>query len=263
MNNSTRILSWNVNGIRSVQRKGFCDWLQKESPDMLCVQESKAHPDQLDMEILRPGGYKTYWSAAQRKGYSGVAIFTKQEPLKVWHGFGVERFDSEGRIVIAEYPSFMLLNIYFPNGKKNEERLQYKMDFYEETLRYTQMLRKMGKRYIVCGDYNTAHMPIDLSRPKENEKVSGFLPQERAWIDRFIAQGNVDVFRRFDTRPGQYTWWDMKTGSRARNVGWRIDYHFVSDNLMPGVKTARIMPDVMGSDHCPVEIVFLPNGDLS
>lgn len=249
-----RILSWNVNGIRSVQRKGFCDWLAKESPDILCVQESKAHPDQLGMELLSPRGYKTYWSAAEKKGYSGVGIFTKQEPLNVAHGFGVERFDREGRILIAKYADFTLLNIYFPNGKQNEERLRYKLDFYDETLRFTDHLKKKGKKYIVCGDYNTAHAPIDLSRPKENENVSGFLPVERAWLDKFIAQGNVDIFRKFHQGPGHYTWWDFKTGARERNVGWRIDYHFVSENLVAFVKSASIHHHVMGSDHCPVEL---------
>ncbi len=237
-----------------MQRKGFCDWLAKESPDILCVQESKAHPDQLDMELLCPPGYKTFWSSAEKKGYSGVGIFTKEEPKSVEHGFGVQRFDSEGRIVMAEYAKFMLLNIYFPNGKKNEERLRYKLDFYDETLRCTERLKAKGKKYIVCGDYNTAHMPIDLSRPKENENTSGFLPVERAWLDKFIAHGNVDIFRHFDKSPEQYTWWDMKTDSRSRNVGWRIDYHFVSKNLVSAVKAAKILPHVMGSDHCPVEI---------
>jgi exodeoxyribonuclease III len=248
------ILSWNVNGIRSVQRKGFCDWLAKESPDILCVQETKAHPEQLDLELMHPRGYKTFWSSAVKRGYSGVAIFTKQDPLKVHHGFGVERFDREGRIVIAEYPDFTLLNIYFPNGKARPERLRYKMDFYKETLRFTNTLKAKGKKYIVCGDYNTAHKPIDLARPKENEKVSGFLPEERAWIDEFVAAGNVDILRKFNEGPHQYTWWDFKTGARERNVGWRIDYHFVSQNLVTKVTGAAILPHVMGSDHCPVSV---------
>ncbi len=250
------ILSWNVNGIRSMQRKGFCDWLQRESPDILCLQETKAHPEQLDAELLQPLGYKTYWSSAQKKGYSGVAIFTKREPSSVTHGFGVERFDSEGRIVIADFESFVLLNIYFPNGKRDEERLRYKLDFYDETLRVTNKLKAQGRSYIVCGDYNTAHRPIDLARPKENENVSGFLPVERAWLDKFVTAGNVDIFRVFDQNPGRYTWWDFKTDSRSRNVGWRIDYHFVSAGLVPRIKDAKIHPDVVGSDHCPVEIVL-------
>ena len=250
------ILSWNVNGIRSAQRKGFCDWLGEQSPDILCVQETKAHPEQLDLKLLHPRGYKTFWSSAQKKGYSGVAIFTKQDPIRVHHGFGVEPFDREGRVLIADYPSFTLLNIYFPNGKQSEERLRYKLDFYDETLRLTDALKACGKMFIVCGDYNTAHKPVDLSRPKENEHVSGFLPVERAWLDKFIAHGNVDIFRRFNASPGQYTWWDFKTDSRSRNVGWRIDYHFVSQNLVPRVRAARILPEVMGSDHCPVEIIL-------
>ena len=175
-----RILSWNVNGIRSVQRKGFCEWLFQQSPDILCVQESKAHPDQLDMELLHPRGYMTYWSSAEKKGYSGVGIFTKHEPLKVSHGFGVERFDREGRIVIAEFPEFILANIYFPNGKASEERLRYKLDFYEETLRFTEAWRAQGKKYIVCGDYNTAHQP--------SKSVAQAAPNRfNIWSDRSAA----------------------------------------------------------------------------
>ncbi|OGW87150.1 MAG: exodeoxyribonuclease III [Omnitrophica bacterium RIFCSPHIGHO2_02_FULL_46_11] len=249
-----KIVSWNVNGIRAAQKKGFLDWLAKESPDVVCVQETKALPSQLDSELLNPQGYHAFFNSAERKGYSGVATFTKKKPISVKTGFGVNRFDIEGRVLVTEYPEFTVLNIYFPNGKKDDIRLQYKLDFYEETLRFVEKLKADGKRVIVSGDYNTAHKPVDLARPKENEDVSGFLPIERAWIDKWIKHGQVDVFRQFCPLPDQYTWWDMKTGARERNVGWRIDYHFVTKDLLADVKDVGILNQVTGSDHCPVSL---------
>ena len=251
-----KILCWNVNGIRAVKGKGFLEWLYRESPDILCVQETKAHPEQLDKELLEPHSYQTYWNYTDRKGYSGVATFSREEPLKVQHGFGVAEFDTEGRVVITEYPEFILLNIYFPNGKKDESRLRYKMGFYEAFLEFLEPLRAKGERLVVCGDFNTAHKEIDLARPKENEKVSGFLPEERAWMDKFTAHGYVDTFRHFNKEPNNYTWWDLKTRARERNVGWRIDYFFVTENLLSSVSRAFIMPEVMGSDHCPVGVLL-------
>ena len=251
-----KILSWNVNGIRAAQKKGFLDWLAKESPDILCVQETKAHPDQLDAFLLNPPGYHVYWNAAEKKGYSGVATFTRKKPVKVQTGFNILPFDREGRLLYTEFEDFVLLNIYFPNGQQGPERLQFKMDFYGHTLEFVEKIKSEGKKVIVSGDYNTAHRPIDLARPEANEKTSGFLPVERAWIDQWIAHGQVDVFREFNHKPDQYTWRDMKTFARERNVGWRIDYHFVTKNLMPAVKDATIHPDVLGSDHCPVGLLL-------
>jgi len=248
------ILTWNVNGIRAQQKKGFLDWLARESPDILCVQETKAHPEQLDAALLTPPGYFVYWTKPVRKGYSGVATFTKEKPVAIKTGFDIERFDAEGRVVMTEFPDFTLLNIYFPNGQSGEERLKYKLDFYEETMKFVRALKNKGKQVIVSGDYNTAHREIDLARPKENEDTSGFLPIERAWIDRWIADGQVDIFRKFNAEPEQYTWWDMKSAARERNVGWRIDYHFVTKDLVSKVTAASIMPEVMGSDHCPVRL---------
>lgn len=247
-----KILSWNVNGIRAAQRKGFLEWLGRESPDILCVQETKAQLDQLDLELVHPAGYHTLWNSAEKKGYSGVAIFSKAKPLSANKGFGIPRFDSEGRVLMAEYEDFYLLNIYFPNGQRNPERLQYKLDFYHETMRFVNRLKKSGKEIITSGDYNTAHKPIDLARPRENEKTSGFLPVERAWLDDWIASGQVDIFREFNREPGHYTWWDQISGARERNVGWRIDYHFVTEGLAEKIKNATILPHVLGSDHCPV-----------
>ncbi|MBI4971905.1 MAG: exodeoxyribonuclease III [Candidatus Omnitrophica bacterium] len=251
-----KLLSWNVNGIRAVQKKGFPDWLQNESPDILCVQETKAHPGQLSPELISPSGYHTFWSAAIRKGYSGVATFTRQKPVATRTGFDIPRFDEEGRVVETEFPEFTLLNIYFPNGKASAERLQYKMDFYEEALKYFERLRKKGKKLVITGDVNTAHKPIDLKRPKENEDVSGFLPIERAWIDKFLSKGYVDTLREFRRDADLYTWWDLKTGARDRNVGWRIDYFYISEDLRLQLKDAFIMPEVTGSDHCPVGILL-------
>lgn len=249
-----KILSWNVNGIRAVQKKGFLEWLARENPDILGVQETKAKPEQLDMFLMNPQGYHTCWNSAVRPGYSGVALFTKEKPLSITNGFGIKKFDEEGRVLIAEYPEFTLLNIYFPNGKASEERLQFKMDFYDATLKCVKTLKKEGKKVIICGDYNTAHKEIDLARPKENEGTSGFLPIERAWLDKWVADGQVDIFREFHKEPGHYSWWDMKTGARERNVGWRIDYLFVTENLVPRVKSATILKDVLGSDHAPVSL---------
>ncbi len=252
--NKIRILSWNVNGLRAVLKKGFLEWFTKEQPDILCLQETKAQEDQLPDEIKNVDGYHSYFSSAVKKGYSGVAIYTKEKPKNVKKGFGIERFDSEGRILIAEYKNFVLFNIYYPNGKAREERLKYKMDFYDAFLDYVNKLKKKGKNIIICGDVNTAHKEIDLARPKENEKISGFLPEERAWMDKFIAHGYLDTFRMFNQEPNNYTWWDQLTRARERNVGWRIDYFFINEKMKNKIKDAFIMPEVMGSDHCPIGI---------
>jgi exodeoxyribonuclease-3 len=251
-----KLLCWNVNGIRAIKGKGFFDWFHKESPDILCLQETKAQLDQLDTDLKEPQGYHTCWAYPERKGYSGVAVFTKEEPLDIRYDFGADVLDMEGRVIIAEYPTFTLFNIYFPNGKMGPERLKYKMDFYDEFLKYADALKTRGRKLVICGDVNTAHKEIDLARPKENSKVSGFLPEERAWIDKFISHGYVDTFRRFNQEPNQYTWWDMKSGARQRNVGWRIDYFFVSENLLPSLTGAFIQPEVTGSDHCPIGITL-------
>src|SRR3989304_1135084 len=246
-----RLLSWNVNGIRAIQKKGFLDWFKEESPDILCLQETKAHPDQLDDALKNIDGYQSYFSSAEKKGYSGVVTYTKIKPLSFQQGIGIEKFDSEGRIIVTEFKEFVLFNIYFPNGKASEERLQYKMDFYEVFLKYLKKLKKAGKKISICGDVNTAHKEIDIARPKENEKISGFLPEEREWIDKLLKAGFIDTFRVFNDQPDNYTWWDMMTRARERNVGWGIDYFFISENLKDNLKSAFILPDVMGSDHCP------------
>ena len=247
-----RILSWNVNGIRAADKKGLYDWFKKESPDVLCLQEIKAQPEQVPPYLRNMPGYNIYWNSAERKGYSGVVTFTKVQPTEIKKGFGIDKFDKEGRTLITEFPSFILFNIYFPNGKQSQERLDYKLDFYDTFLAYADNLKVKGKNIVVCGDFNTAHKEIDLARPKENEKISGFLPIERAWIDTFIDHGYVDTFRHFNKEPDQYTWWDIKTRARDRNVGWRIDYFFVNREFISNVKKSFIMQDITGSDHCPI-----------
>ena len=251
-----KILSWNVKGIRAADKKGLFDFIKKESPDIFCLQEIKATSVQIPPHLKNFPGYHVFINPAERGGYSGVATFSKEKPTDTRKGFNINRFDREGRILINEYPSFTLFNIYFPNGKKNRERLDYKMDFYEAFLNDVDNLKSKGKNIIACGDFNTAHKELDLARPKENEKISGFLPIERAWIDKFIEHGYTDTFRYFNKQPNQYSWWDLKTKARQRNVGWRIDYFFVNNEFVPKVKKAFIMHDVMGSDHCPVGILI-------
>ena len=249
------LLSWNVNGLRAVHKKGFLDWFQKASPDILCLQETKSSEEQLPGELKVVDGYCACFSSAEKKGYSGVALYSRQKPVSLSTDWGDRRFGNEGRILIADYGRFLLCNVYFPNGKASPERLSYKMDFYESFLDWASSRKRQGKKLIVCGDVNTAHREIDLARPRENERVSGFLPEERAWIDRFIAQGFIDTFRnRYPEKREQYSWWDQKSRARERNVGWRIDYFFIGNNLEPELRSAFILSDVTGSDHCPVGI---------
>ena len=244
-----KLLSWNVNGVRAMVKKEGKAALSLLNADIVCLQEIKAKPEQVPVELLEWSSYHPFICSAERPGYSGVAVFAKQEPQNVAYGFGIGRFDAEGRTLILEYDSFILLNCYFPNGGNGPERLQYKMDFYEATLEFA---KNCTKPLIVCGDVNTAHKEIDLARPKENVKNTGFLPEERAWIDSFLEAGFVDTFRMFSEEGGQYSWWDMKTRARDRNIGWRIDYFFVSESLRDKVQAAYILPEILGSDHCPV-----------
>ena len=252
-----KLISWNVNGIRAVANKGFLEWFEKEQPDILCLQETKAHPDQLGFELTHPKGYHAYFShSLTKKGYSGVVTYSKKEAKKVTEGFGIGKFDQEGRVAVTEFKEFVLFNVYFPNGKASSERLQYKLEFYEAFLKHIEDLRKKGKKIVFCGDVNTAHKEIDLARPKENEDVSGFLPIERKWMDRVVDKGYIDSLREFHPDPGLYTWWSLRSGARSRNVGWRIDYIFLAKELRKYLKDAYVMPDVMGSDHCPTACVL-------
>ncbi|MDD5338953.1 MAG: exodeoxyribonuclease III [Dehalococcoidales bacterium] len=250
------LFSWNVNGIRAIKNKGFLEWFEKASPDVLCLQETKARPEQLDSDLKEIPGYNVYWNYPEKKGYAGVAVYTREKPRDVRYDFGKNKLDTEGRAIVVEYPAFTLFNIYFPNGGAGNKRVPYKMDFYDVFLKYTNALVKSGQKIVICGDVNTAHKEIDLARPKENVKNTGFLPEERAWMDKLVSHGYIDTFRYFHKEPGQYTYWDQKTGARARNVGWRIDYFFVSENLLTQVIDSYILPDVMGSDHCPIGLTL-------
>jgi len=249
------MLCWNVDGLRSVLKKGFMEWFRKESPDILCIQETRLADGEIPEEVLHIDGYYSYFSCSKtRKGYSGVALFTREKPADVKYGFGVERFDDEGRIIVADYGRFVLLDIYFPNGKASQERLDYKMAFYDTFLNYVDHLKKQGKSIVICGDVNTAHTELDIARPRENSKKSGFLPMEREWMDKLESHGFIDTYRVFEKEGGHYTYWDMRTGARKRNVGWRIDYFYISDDLRKNLKNAFIESDVTGSDHCPIGI---------
>ncbi len=248
------LYSWNVNGIRAGIKKGFWEWLQKEQPDVIGLQETKISADQLTKDMLEQEGYHSYWSHAEKRGYSGEAIFTKEEHHSVSEGLSVAEFDRQGRLLVDENPEFVYYTIYYPNGQRDDERLDYKMRFYDAFLEHAEAKRKEGKKLIVCGDVNTAHKPIDLARPKANEKISGFLPIERAWMDKLVDHGYVDTFREFCDEPDQYSWWNMRSAARERNVGWRIDYFFVTEDLKANLKGADIHQDVMGSDHCPVSV---------
>lgn len=247
-----RIYSWNVNGLRAILKKDFLVWIENEHPDILCIQETKLQEKNLDEEAMNIEGYYSYFSFADKKGYSGVAIYTRIKPTMVRYGMGIKKFDNEGRILIAEFEDFTLLNIYFPNGQMNEERLTYKLRFYDAILDYCNNEVKSGKKLVICGDYNTAHTPMDIKNAKGNEKNSGFLPIEREWINKFIANGYTDTFRHLNPETIKYSWWSYKFKARERNAGWRIDYHFVSNNLLSKVISARILNEIYGSDHCPV-----------
>ena len=255
----TSIISWNVNGLRAVERKGFFKQLMlEEQPTILCIQETKATPDQLSGELAKPEGYHAYFHfPTVKKGYSGVAIYSKEKPLKVTRDLGVEAFDQEGRLIMAEYKDFILINCYFPNGGGAPERLRYKLDFYDYFLEFIEKLHEKHKHIIFCGDVNVAHKPIDLARPRENETHIGFLPIERAWVDKLLSRGWADVFRHFYPEKAEaYTYWDMKSFARDRNVGWRIDYFFASPEALKKVKSIEILDNILGSDHCPVKLTL-------
>jgi exodeoxyribonuclease-3 len=252
-----KITTWNVNGIRAALDKGVADWWKAENPDVLCLQEIKALPEQLTEEQLAHfEEVQAIWNPAQRKGYSGVATFTRPEPLQIQKGIGNQRFDDEGRVIQTQYSDFILFNIYFPNGQRDHERLTYKLDFYACLLDLCDQLHAAGEQIIITGDFNTAHNEIDLKNPKENQNTSGFMPEERVWIDKYLEHGFVDAYRVLYPEKEEYTWWTYRFGARSRNVGWRLDYYLVSEALMSRVKDVVIHGDVMGSDHCPVSIIL-------
>lgn len=248
---SLRLISWNLAGMRAAIRKGLWDFVKKDNADIYCFQEVKALPEQVPL-LEVPDVYHRFWNPATRAGYSGVATFTKLEPKSVIVGNRDNDWDDEGRVIITKFDEFTLLNVYFPNGKRDLGRLDFKMKFYDYFLKYINELRSRGEKVIFCGDVNTAHTEIDLARPKENVKVSGFLPIERAWMDKLTQQGWVDSYRYLHRDKVEYSWWSQRSGARQRNVGWRIDYFFVDQALAGNIKKAFILGDVYGSDHCPI-----------
>lgn len=248
-----RIISYNVNGIRAAIRKGFIDWLKTSPADVICLQELKANEEDIDRVAIESAGYRPYFFSAQKKGYSGVGILSKIEPENVAYGHGNELSDFEGRVLRADFGNTTLISVYFPSGTSGEQRQSYKYIWLDEFLEYLNDLKKTRPKLIVCGDYNIAHNEIDIHNPKGNKKTSGFLPEERAWFDKFFENGFVDSFRYLNKEPHQYSWWSvMRPSTRLDNKGWRIDYINVTENLKEQIKEVKILPDVKHSDHCPV-----------
>jgi exodeoxyribonuclease-3 len=250
-----KIFSYNVNGLRSVISKGFLTWLEKENPDMICLQEVKIQEGQIDVKKLEDLGYNHYWHYAEKKGYSGVALLSKIKPLQVSYGIGIPEFDMEGRTVIAYFEKFVIISVYFPSGSSGDVRQAVKMKFLDIFLNFIKEFLKKHPNIIVSGDYNICHKPIDINFPQKHTKMSGFLPEERAWMDTYVDAGMVDSFRVFNQQPDQYTWWSSRFPSaKLKNLGWRIDYHFVSEALKGNLLNASIKPEVTFSDHCPIAV---------
>jgi exodeoxyribonuclease-3 len=255
------IASWNVNGIRSVEKKGFLEWLSGSGAEVVCLQETKARPEQLSKSLVEPTDeagnqtFRTYWASAKKAGYSGVAVLCRQEPEEVCT-LGVEEFDNEGRVLAVRFGDLVVISAYFPNSQEGGARLAYKLGFCQAMLEFCQGLVAAGKHIVLCGDYNIAHKPIDLAHPKANEGNPGYLPEERAWMDTWTNAGFVDTFRHFCQEPHHYSWWSYRSGAREHNVGWRIDYHCVDAGLLPRVTASSICPEVLGSDHCPVVLTL-------
>ncbi|MCK4781728.1 exodeoxyribonuclease III [Candidatus Parcubacteria bacterium] len=247
-----KIISWNVNGIRAACKKNFLNWFKKSKADIVCLQEIRAQKEQLPDDLLQPKGYYFYFNQAVKKGYSGVAIYSKKKPLKVENKLGLKRFDQEGRILKLKYPDFTLINIYLPHGGRQKENLGYKLEVYKYLLNYLKKIK--NQKIVLVGDFNVAHQEIDLARPKQNQKNIMFTSEERKQIDKVIKMGFIDTFRKFNKKTGNYTWWPHIANCRERNLGWRLDYIFVSKNMSMKLKKAFILNKVMGSDHCPIGI---------
>lgn len=248
-----KILSYNVNGIRAALNKGFAEWLEAAAPDVLCLQETKAMKEQVDTAVFEALGYQHHWHSAQKKGYSGVAILTKTKPLHIEEGTGIDHMDFEGRVIRADFEKVSVISLYLPSGT-NLDRLEYKFQFMDDFQNYIDTLKKKYPRLVICGDYNICHRAIDIHDPIRNKKVSGFLPEEREWIDGFINSGFVDSFRHLNPDPHQYSWWSYRANARNNNKGWRIDYNLVSENLKNNINRSYLLPDAKHSDHCPVGV---------
>lgn len=249
-----KFISWNVNGLRSCGRKGFLDWFEDQNADLVCLQEIKIQPEQVPEELLHPKKYHSFWHSAQKPGYSGVAIYSKKEPLEVRYGLGAKDVDSEGRVIAVEFANHIVINSYFPNSSRDHSRLGFKLKFCDRFLKFCETERQKGKTLILCADWNIAHTEIDLKNPKSNQNNAGFLPQERAWMTKFLGKGYVDGFRHFTPDPGHYTWWSYRPGVRERNIGWRLDYFIADKDSTSRLRSSTHQTSVMGSDHCPVAI---------
>ena len=247
-----KLISYNVNGIRAAMKKGLVVWLKSVNPDVFCVQEAKAHQEQVDLSSFKKMGYQIYWYPAEKKGYSGVVVFTKIKPLKVTYGVGIEKYDFEGRTIKIDFEDFTLLNIYFPSGTTGEVRQDFKYMFLDDYYEMFEELKKTKSNLIICGDFNICHTDIDIHNPKKNQKTSGFLPEERAWMNKLFDNGFTDAFRQFHQEPHNYTWWSYRAGSRQKNLGWRIDYFAVSNQMTNRLKDCQILSKATHSDHCPV-----------
>lgn len=255
-----KLTTWNVNGLRAALGKGLLSWVQDYAPDVLCLQEIKAKPEQLadsHLQELENAFAQLTWNPATRPGYSGVATLARTPPLETRLGLGTPEFDSEGRLIASRYPGFLLYNLYFPHGQHDHARVPFKLDFYAHLLAQCDALHAQGENIILCGDFNTAHREIDLRHPKENQNTSGFLPEERIWIDHYLAHGFVDVYRLLYPERVEYTWWTYRLNARSRNVGWRLDYFLISQSLVDRVKDVIIHTEVPGSDHCPVTLILI------
>jgi exodeoxyribonuclease-3 len=249
-----KIISYNVNGIRAAERKGLSDWLQNEEPDVFCLQELKANQDQIDLSVFENLGYHIYWHSAEKKGYSGVGIFTKIKPRNVEVGCGMPEYDREGRVIRADFNDFSIISTYMPSGSSGDPRQDFKMKWLADFRNYIQKLKQGYPNLLICGDYNICHQPIDIHDPVRNKNSSGFLPEEREWMTEFLNDGFIDTFRHLNKEPDQYSWWSYRSAARERNKGWRIDYHMLSENLLHKLQSADILQDVKHSDHCPVKI---------
>jgi exodeoxyribonuclease III len=247
-----KIITYNVNGIRSAMNKGLLDWIRAIDPDVLCLQEIKASPEQVGVHAIEQLGYHHYWHPAEKKGYSGVAIFSKIKPVNVVYGCGISKYDNEGRVIRADFDGVSVASVYHPSGSAGEARQAFKMDWLEDFMEYITALKKNVPALLLSGDFNICHRHIDIHNPVANARTSGFLPEEREWMERFLESGFIDTFRHFNPDPHRYTWWSYRSGARGRNLGWRIDYHLASRDMKDRLKRAEILADAVHSDHCPV-----------
>jgi len=248
----TKIISYNVNGIRAALKKDWLKWLKSVDPDIVCLQETKARPEQLDLSLFENLGYYSFWHSAEKKGYSSVAILTKQKPQHIEYGCGIEKYDREGRIIRIDFETFSVLSCYFPSGTTGDERQAFKMEFLSDFYNYINQLKLKIKNLVVAGDINICHTEIDIHNPIRNKNTSGFKPEERQWITSFLKSGWIDTFRHLNKNPHHYTWWTYRAGARKKNLGWRIDYFFITENILPQLKRSVILSSAVHSDHCPI-----------